>query len=206
MAAIKKEENKEQVISSIGGPSPWVFVLVLFLVYWGINYLDNNSGGFNAKVYAPHKNATAVANLKVQKSPEELAYEKGASIYGRCAACHQSNGKGNAIVGFPPLAGSEWVLEESPNWVISIILKGLMGPIEVAGQTYNNVMAAQGAGLSDEDIANVVTYVRRNADWGNDPNLPLVTPEQVKKVRDEIDSRPSMFTVEDLLKQYPKSQ
>ena len=66
MAVIKKEENKEQVNSSIGGPSPWVFVLVLFLVYWGINYLDNNSGGFNAKVYAPHKNATAVANLKVQ--------------------------------------------------------------------------------------------------------------------------------------------
>ena len=204
MSELNKEDNKNK--SDFGRPSPLVFVFLLFLVYWTINYLDGNSGGFNADVYSPHRNLAEVQSLKVVKSADELAYEKGAGIYVRCAACHQANGKGNANVGFPPLAGSEWVLEESPNWVISIILKGLMGPVEVAGQTYNNVMAAQGAGLSDEDIANVVTYVRRNADWGNDPTLPLVTPEQVKAVRDEIDSRPSMWTVEDLLKQYPKSQ
>ena len=106
---------------------------------------------------------------------------------------------------YPPLAGSEWVLNESPNWVIAIVLKGLMGPIEVKGETYNNVMAAQGGGLSDEDLANVITYIRRNADWGNDPNLPLVTSDQVKSVREEIDARTSMFTVEDLLKLYPKN-
>lgn len=80
-----------------------------------------------------------------------------------------------------------------------------MGPIEVKGETYNNVMAAQGGGLSDEDLANVITYIRRNADWGNDPNLPLVTSDQVKSVREEIDARTSMFTVEDLLKLYPKN-
>ena len=204
MSELNKEDIENK--SDFGGPSPLVFVFLLILIYWSVNYLDGHSGGFNADVYSPHRNLAEVQSLKVVKSADELAYEKGAGIYVRCAACHQANGKGNANVGFPPLAGSEWVLEESPNWVISIILKGLMGPVEVAGQTYNNVMAAQGAGLSDEDIANVVTYVRRNADWGNDPTLPLVTPEQVKAVRDEIDSRPSMWTVEDLLKQYPKSQ
>ena len=204
MSELNKEDNENK--SDLGGPSPLVFVFLLILVYWSINYLDGHSGGFNANVYSPHRNLAEVQSLKVVKSPDELAYEKGASIYGRCAACHQSNGQGNANVGFPPLAGSEWVLEESPNWVISIILKGLMGPVEVKGKTYNNVMAAQGAGLSDEDIANVVTYVRRNADWGNDPNLPLVTADQVKKVREETDSRPSMWTIEDLLNQYPKSQ
>ena len=203
--AAKKKELIEESIPAIGGPKPWVFVLLLFLVYWGINYLDGHSGGFNAQVYAPHKNVMAVENLRVVKSPDELAYEKGQSIYSRCAACHQPNGLGNANVGYPPLAGSEWVLNESPRWVIAIVLKGLRGPIEVKGETYNNVMAAQGAGLSDEDLANVITYVRRNADWGNDPNLPIVTPEQVKSVREEIDSRPSMFTVEDLLELYPKN-
>ena len=67
MAAKKQEKSMDKTSSNVGGPSPWVYVLMLFLVYWGINYLDGNSGGFNAKVYAPHKNATAVANLKVQK-------------------------------------------------------------------------------------------------------------------------------------------
>ena len=207
MAVIKKEENKEQVNSSIGGPSPWVFVLVLFLVYWGINYLDNNSGGFNAKVYAPHKNATAVANLKVQKSPEELAYEKGASIYGRCAACHQSNGKGNAIVGFPPLAGSEWVLTESPDKVIAIIANGLQGPIEVSGETYGKVaMPAQGAALSDEEIANVITFIRRNADWGDAHNLSVITAEQVGEVRAKIAERNTPWTAEELSAEFPDGQ
>ncbi len=70
--------------------------------------------------------------------------KKGAGIYVRCAACHQANGKGNANVGFPPLAGSEWVLEESPNWVISIILKGLMGPVEVAGQNIQQCYGGSG--------------------------------------------------------------
>ena len=191
--------------SSLNGPNHFVFVFLLFLFYWAVNYLDNNGGAFNASVYSPHRNISEVNNLKVVKSPDELAYERGEGIYARCAACHQANGLGNANVGFPPLAGSEWVLNESPNWVIAIVLKGLMGPIEVKGETYNNVMAAQGAGLSDEDLANVITYIRRNADWGNDPNLPLVTPDQVKSVREEIDARPSMFTVEDLLKLYPKN-
>ena len=190
---------------TLNGPNHFVFVFLLILLYWAVNYLDNNSGAFNATVYSPHRNISEVNSLKVVKSQDELAYERGEGIYARCAACHQANGMGNANVGFPPLAGSEWVLNESPNWVIAIVLKGLMGPIEVKGETYNNVMAAQGAGLSDEDLANVITYIRRNADWGNDPNLPLVTPDQVKSVREEIDARPSMFTVEDLLKLYPRN-
>ena len=190
---------------TLNGPNHFVFVFLLFLLYWAVNYLDNNSGAFNATVYSPHRNISEVNSLKVVKSQDELAYERGEGIYARCAACHQANGMGNANVGFPPLAGSEWVLNESPNWVIAIVLKGLMGPIEVKGETYNNVMAAQGAGLSDEDLANVITYIRRNADWGNDPSLPLVTPDQVKSVREEIDARPSMFTVEDLLKLYPRN-
>ena len=208
MAVIKKEENKEQVNSSIGGPSPWVFVLVLFLVYWGINYLDNNSGGFNAKVYAPHKNATAVANLKVQKSPEELAFESGSRVYrGICAACHQPNGMGSENAGYPPLAGSEWVLDQSADRVIAIINNGLQGPIEVAGKTYGTVaMPAQGGALSDEDIANVMSYIRRNSDWGEEHNLSVITTEQVSEVRAKIADRTSAWTVQELIDQFPDSQ
>ena len=181
---------------------------MLFLVYWGINYLDGNSGGFNAKVYAPHKNATAVANLKVQKSPEDLAFEDGARVYrGICAACHQPNGKGSDNAGYPPLAGSEWVLTESPDRVIAIINNGLQGPIEVAGKTYGQVaMPAQGGALSDEDIANVMSYIRRNSDWGDGHNYSIITAEQVSEVRAKIADRTSAWTAEELINQFPDSQ
>jgi len=208
MAAKKQEKSMEETSSNFGGPSPWVYVLMLFLVYWGINYLDGNSGGFNAKVYAPHKNATAVANLKVQKSPEDLAFEDGARVYrGICAACHQPNGKGSDNAGYPPLAGSEWVLTESPDRVIAIINNGLQGPIEVAGKTYGQVaMPAQGGALSDEDIANVMSYIRRNSDWGDGHNYSIITAEQVSEVRAKIADRTSAWTAEELINQFPDSQ
>ena len=208
MAAKKQEKSMEETSSNFGGPSPWVYVLMLFLVYWGINYLDGHSGGFNAKVYAPHKNAMAVANLKVQKSAEDLAFEDGARVYrGICAACHQPNGKGSDNAGYPPLAGSEWVLTESPDRVIAIINNGLQGPIEVAGKTYGQVaMPAQGGALSDEDIANVMSYIRRNSDWGDEHNFSIITAEQVSEVRAKIADRTSAWTAEELINQFPDSQ
>ena len=198
----------EETSSNFGGPSPWVYVLMLFLVYWGINYLDGHSGGFNAKVYAPHKNAMAVANLKVQKSAEDLAFEDGARVYRSiCTACHQPNGKGSDNAGYPPLAGSEWVLTESPDRVIAIINNGLQGPIEVAGKTYGQVaMPAQGGALSDEDIANVMSYIRRNSDWGDEHNFSIITAEQVSDVRAKIADRTSAWTAEELINQFPDSQ
>lgn len=204
MAANKKEVTEESS-PIIGGPKPWVFVLMLVLVYWGINYLDGHSGGFNAEVYAPHKNAKAVASLKVQKSAEELAVEGGGRVYRAiCAACHQPNGKGSANAGYPPLAGSEWVLTESPDKVIAIIANGLQGPIEVAGETYGKVaMPAQGAALSDEDIANVITYIRRNADWGDAHDLSVISAEQVGEVRAKIADRTSPWTAEELAAEFP---
>ena len=164
MAAKKTNEETETANAEVGGPKPWVFVLMVVTLYWAINYLDGHGGGFNAKVYSPHKDATVVASLKVQKTPEEQAFESGARIFrGICAACHQPNGRGNANAGYPPLVNSEWVLNESPSRAIAIVSKGLQGPIEVAGQVYNKVaMPTQGAALSDEDIANVISYIRRN--------------------------------------------
>ena len=81
--AVKKKDQIKESSPAIGAPKPWVFVLLLFLVYWGINYLDGHSGGFNAQVYAPHKNVRAVENLRVVKSPDELAYEKLVKDTGR---------------------------------------------------------------------------------------------------------------------------
>lgn len=86
----------------------------------------------------------------------------GKNIYQQnCAACHQPDGKG--IVGaFPPVAASDYF---NADWkrAIDVVKNGKSGPITVNGSPYNGVMPA--LGLSDEDIANVLTYISHS--WGN---------------------------------------
>ena len=122
----------------------------------------------------------------------------GAQKYGDlCVGCHQPHGGGNAGQA-PPLAGSPWVLAPGPNRLIRIPQCGVTGPIVVNGTEWNlPSMINFGATLSDEQLAGVLTYVRNS--WGN--NAPLVTPEQVAKVRGELKGRTDQFTVPELLKE-----
>ena len=92
-----------------------------------------------------------------------------------CLACHQSSGEG--IPGaFPPLAGSDYLLAK-PTGAIDILLNGLSGKITVNGKQFNGVMPA--VQLSDENIANVLTYVLNT--WGNQGGE--ITPDQVAAKR-----------------------
>jgi mono/diheme cytochrome c family protein len=113
-----------------------------------------------------------------------------------CQVCHQSTGLG-APPQFPPLAGSEWVLAKEPGRVIRIVLNGLQGPVTVKGQAFDsNSMIPWKNDLSDEQIADVITYIRQ--EWGN--NASSVTPEQVKAIRDKSASRSAQWFVTELLK------
>jgi mono/diheme cytochrome c family protein len=104
--------------------------------------------------------------------------KRGAAAYakGTCIACHQATGMGLPPV-FPPLAGSEWVAK-STSIAIRNILHGMQGPITVKGVTYNSMMPPV-AGVSDQEVADVLTYVRQS--FGNQSNP--VTADQVKAVR-----------------------
>ena len=64
---------------------------------------------------------------------------------------------------FPPLAGAEWV-QGAEKVLISILLHGIQGEIEVKGNKYNGAMPAFGT-LADAEIAGVLSYIR--SDWGN---------------------------------------
>jgi mono/diheme cytochrome c family protein len=101
-----------------------------------------------------------------------------------CAQCHQATGLGQVGV-YPPLAGSEWVVE-SKNRLISILHKGIAGPIHVKGVLYNNNMPAWGDGapvpLKDDQISAILTYIR--SEWGN--NAGPITPEEVATKRKEL--------------------
>jgi cytochrome c oxidase cbb3-type subunit 2 len=124
-------------------------------------------------------------------------YMKAAPGGGMCFTCHQANGEGLAGQ-FPPLAGSDWVLGDKDR-LIMISMYGLMGEIEVNGVKYNNVMAPPGippGSLTDEQIANVLTYIRN--DWGN--SASAVSPEEVATVRASLKGRApmQMFTAAEL--------
>ena len=125
------------------------------------------------------------------------AAEDGAQIYSTlCGACHGPDGKG--LNGLPPLVGSEWP-KGAPARSIKIILNGLSGPVEVAGKTYAIDMPPQGAVLSDEKIAAVLTYVRKTFAGGAGP----VSVDEVKAVRAATAKRTTPWTAEELLKAHP---
>jgi len=92
-----------------------------------------------------------------------------------CAACHQPTGLGRANM-FPPLAGSDY-LNADKSRAINIVIFGRQGEVVVNGMKYNNSMPS--FPLSDQDIANVMTFVYNS--FGNSGFE--VTPEEVKAQR-----------------------
>jgi glucose/arabinose dehydrogenase len=92
-----------------------------------------------------------------------------------CGVCHQRDGMGNDR--FPPLSGSEWVIGNKMV-PINIVLNGLEGEVYVKGKAYNNKMPRLHL-LPDENIAQILTYVRQNFNNKAD----TVTVEDVLKAR-----------------------
>src|ERR1039457_1830912 len=92
-----------------------------------------------------------------------------------CAACHQPTGMGRPNM-FPPLAGSDY-LNADKNRAIKIVIFGRQGEVVVNGQKFNNNMPL--FPLSDDNIANVLTYVYNS--FGNSGFE--VTPDEVKVLR-----------------------
>jgi nitrite reductase (NO-forming) len=119
----------------------------------------------------PSSGQTPEAEIPAKSLAEKMEF--GKNIYmGTCFACHQGEGQGipNA---FPPLANSDY-LNADVNRAIDIVLYGKSGEITVNGNKYNSVMTAQA--LSEEEIANVLTYVYNS--WGN--SKVDVTPAMVR--------------------------
>ena len=118
----------------------------------------------------------------------------GKAVYGRiCAACHLGSGKGVPGNNIPPLAGSA-IAQGDARKPIGIVLHGLRGPIERNGVQINGQMAAWKDQLSDQEIADVLTYVRAN--FGN--TGAAVTADEVKALREETASRTQAYTEAEL--------
>jgi len=166
--------------------------LMCCIAFFGSIYMVHYSIRFDPLVVNSHANRAKPGDT----GPVKLTRAQlGKSIYlNTCATCHQPNGMG--VPGaFPPLAHSEWV-SGSEERLVRIVLHGLQGPITVAGTEYNNVMAPLGAVLKDEQIANVLSYIR--SEWNN--AAPEVEPATVSKIRADSASHTGYWSAADLLK------
>jgi mono/diheme cytochrome c family protein/glucose/arabinose dehydrogenase len=117
---------------------------------------------------------------------ERARFDLGHGVYQNiCQSCHQPDGRGQDRLA-PSLVGSRLAL--APAEVpIRILLNGKEGAI--------GLMPPVGSTLSDDQIAGVLTYVRR--EWGQEGSP--VTPAQVEAVRAANSNRTKPWTDAELL-------
>lgn len=97
----------------------------------------------------------------------------GEGVYSTyCSACHMATGTGVPSA-FPPLADhfpDLVAVDGGRDYVINVVLYGLMGAIEVNGVNYNSVMTPHASMLDDQKVADVLNFVATA--WDNAGNLP----------------------------------
>jgi mono/diheme cytochrome c family protein len=92
------------------------------------------------------------------------------------------------------LVDSEWATG-SPDRIVRIALNGVRGPLNVKGRVWELEMPPVNI-LSDQEIAALLTYIRR--EWGH--TASPITPEFVGKIRKETADRLEAWTEPELLK------
>lgn len=186
------QENKPD--KGDGGYTAYPLVLLGLMctsIFFGSIYLAHYSSHFDPLIYNENAKPVAGGPAVPVVTPAMLGKRVYTNI---CMTCHQADGKGQAGV-YPPLAGSEWVMGNEER-IIRIVLHGLNGPIMVEGKEYNNVMTPLGTVLKDEQVANVLSYIRQ--EWGN--SAPDVSADTVARVRAETTKRTQPWTAAELLK------
>ena len=116
---------------------------------------------------------------KIVGLTKEIQIEKGKGVFLQtCFVCHQSNGEG--IPGqIPPLAKSDFMMADKTGSIRGV-LQGRTGEIVVNGKKFNGIMTPLNY-LTDEQVANVLTYVRNS--FGNQGDA--VTVDEVRIIRSE---------------------
>ncbi len=117
---------------------------------------------------------------------EQKRFEEGKTVYTTlCVACHNENGEGREKLG-PSLVGAALALSQ-PHVPMRILINGKEGSV--------GLMPPLGTTLSDDQIAGVLTFVRRS--WGNQASA--VEPAAVAGVRKETSGRTRPWTEKELL-------
>jgi mono/diheme cytochrome c family protein/glucose/arabinose dehydrogenase len=148
--------------------------------------LGKRAASVLARVEWPGKPGAA-AEVAPLTPAEQQRFNAGREVYQNlCVACHQPDGRGREKLA-PTLLGAEFALG-SPEIPIRILINGKEGPV--------GLMPPLGSGLSDEQIAAVLTYVRREWSQTGSP----VDPATVKEVRPLTAGRTRPWTADELAK------
>jgi mono/diheme cytochrome c family protein/glucose/arabinose dehydrogenase len=127
-----------------------------------------------------------VAAVTPLTAAEQARFDAGKIVYQNlCQACHQPDGRGRDKLG-APLVGSAFALAGDPTIAARIVLNGKEGPI--------GLMPPLGNALSDDQIASVLTYVRR--EWGH--TASAVDPSSIAAMRKATADRTRPWTNEEL--------
>ena len=112
---------------------------------------------------------------------QQKRYDAGAELYkGICSGCHQPDGRGKEKLA-ANLVDSAYVKGDAAT-PIRILLGGKEGPI--------GLMPPLAGAFNDEQVASVLTYIRR--EWGN--TAPPVAPDDVAEVRGLTKTRTKPWT------------
>ena len=136
---------------------------------WRIIY-PGETAAQPSSVASPAVESKTTSTTAASISPGKVLYEQ------ICAACHMADGSGAGQMQ-PALVGSS-VVKGDATQMIRVVLKGPAAVLPADRRKYGNVMPALSM-LTDEQIANVVTYVRQS--FGSD--AAAVTPAQVAAQR-----------------------
>jgi mono/diheme cytochrome c family protein len=154
--------------------------------------LGTRAANVLARIEWPGKPGVAEP-VRALTAEEQQRFDAGRDIYRNiCQACHQPDGRGQERLA-PSLVGSPLALATS-DIPARILLSGKEGPV--------GLMPPVGTVLSDDQIAAVLTYVRR--EWGQ-PGTP-VTAAEVAKVRAQTASRTRPWKHDELMEMIKGSQ
>jgi mono/diheme cytochrome c family protein len=131
-------------------------------------------------VYLKERGEAAVPVPSVVPASDPRMQIGEAIFVDTCAACHVRNGTGIEHI-FPRLADNAIVRQADPTTLVRIILTGVRGAGTDAFPT-SPAMPSFGYRLSDDQIADVVTYIRNS--WGNAASP--VDADMVKTLRGHV--------------------
>ena len=203
--ALHDAVRREDPLQPAGRGSVGISVIALcsLILIFGGGHLFSTSNGFRDSIYV-EMNYVAAPRPALGPDLGEAAQiawidkwmREGKRVYNNCIACHQASGSG--IPGqFPPLVGSEWV-DGGTKRLGAILLHGANGTFRVAGQTYNQLMPAWNQ-LSNDELAAVITYIRREFGSLPEGDDGVVTTEMMVAARELFQDQAQPYTEGELL-------
>jgi mono/diheme cytochrome c family protein len=117
---------------------------------------------------------------RASEPADEEYQDRGRKVYDRvCLVCHQSDGSGVPMM-YPPIIESEYISGNTDSLIL-LILEGMSGPVVIKGEEYNSIMPPYKDILDDQEIADLINYLRTS--FGNSGEM--IKPGQVAAIREE---------------------